>query len=113
MNPKQITSLLKRLAWLPLLMLGGCKMVLLDPKGQVGVDERSLIITATLLMLIVVIPVIVMTLVFAWKYRASNTKATYRPNWSHTHYRGAGVRCGRDGVSPGHPRAAGRLLRRR
>ncbi len=84
MNPKQITSLLKRLAWLPLLMLSGCKMVLLDPKGQVGVDEKSLIITATLLMLIVVIPVIVMTLVFAWKYRASNTKATYRPNWSHS-----------------------------
>jgi cytochrome o ubiquinol oxidase subunit 2 len=36
-------------------------------------------------MLIVVIPVIVLTLWFAWHYRASNTKATYTPNWSYSH----------------------------
>ena len=40
------------LGFLPLLgmmlMLGGCKWTLLDPKGQVGLDERNLIITATL-----------------------------------------------------------------
>lgn len=47
-------------------------------------DERTLIITATLLMLIVVIPVIVMTLAFAWKYRASNTQAEYKPDWHHS-----------------------------
>jgi cytochrome o ubiquinol oxidase subunit 2 len=35
-------------------------------------------------MLIVVIPVIVMAIVFPWRYRASNTKATYSPNWSHS-----------------------------
>ncbi len=35
-------------------------------------------------MLIVVIPVIVLTLVFAWRYRASNTKAKYAPKWSHS-----------------------------
>jgi cytochrome o ubiquinol oxidase subunit 2 len=66
-----------------LLLLGGCKWTLLDPKGQVGLDQRNLIITATLLMLVVV-PVIVMTFAFAWKYRASNTKATYAPKWSHS-----------------------------
>ena len=73
--------------WLSLcsvVLLSGCKAALLDPKGQVGVDERSLILTAFLLMLIVVIPVIVLTLVFAWKYRASNKKATFMPNWSHS-----------------------------
>ncbi|BCX66239.1 ubiquinol oxidase subunit II [Pseudomonas izuensis] len=59
-------------------------MTLLDPKGQVGLDERNLIITATLLMLLVVIPVIVMTFLFAWKYRASNTSATYTPKWNHS-----------------------------
>lgn len=84
MKTEQYLGYLKRLSWLPLLMLGGCNMTLLDPKGQVGMDEKSLIITSTLLMLIVVIPVIVMTLAFAWKYRASNTKATYKPNWSHS-----------------------------
>ena len=36
-------------------------------------------------MLIVVIPVIVMTCTFAWKYRASNTAPTTRPKWSHSH----------------------------
>ena len=76
------------LGFLPLLgmmlMLGGCKWTLLDPKGQVGLDERNLIITATLLMLLVVVPVIVMTFAFAWKYRASNTSATYAPKWSHS-----------------------------
>ena len=59
-------------------------MTLLDPVGQIGVDEKNLIITATLLMLLVVVPVILMTLVFAWKYRASNKNATYAPKWSHS-----------------------------
>jgi cytochrome o ubiquinol oxidase subunit 2 len=62
-------------------LLGGCNWVVLDPKGQIGIDERSIIITATWLMLIVVIPVIVLTFIFAWKYRASNTCARYSPDW--------------------------------
>ena len=66
-------------------LLSGCHMSVLDPKGQVAADEKSLIITATLLMLLVVIPVIFMTLYFAWKYRESNTEATYMPNWSYSH----------------------------
>jgi len=65
-------------------LLTGCQGGVLDPKGQVGADEKSLIITATVLMLLVVIPVILMTLGFAWKYRASNEKATYTPKWSHS-----------------------------
>ncbi len=64
--------------------LEGCKWTLLDPKGQVGLDEQNLIITATLMMLLVVIPVIIMTFAFAWKYRASNTSAIYAPKWSHS-----------------------------
>ena len=59
-----------------LVMLTGCDAVaILSPKGQIGQDEKTLLITATVLMLLVVIPVIIMTLTFAWKYRASNTKA--------------------------------------
>lgn len=65
-------------------LLTGCDSALLDPKGQIGLEERNLIITSTLLMLIVVIPVIIMTFWFAWRYRASNTKATYTPNWEHS-----------------------------
>ncbi len=39
---------------------------------------------AFLLMLIVVIPVFVMVLWFSLRYRASNTKATYKPKWAHS-----------------------------
>lgn len=69
---------------LGLLLLAGCNMTLLDPKGQVGVDIKGIILIATWLMLLVVVPVIILTLVFAWKYRASNTSAQYEPNWSHS-----------------------------
>lgn len=63
--------------------LCGCsQMPLLDPKGPVGDTERSVIIAAFLLMLIVVIPVFVMAFWFSRKYRASNTEATYAPKWS-------------------------------
>lgn len=63
----------------------GCSdMVLMNPKGEIGLEERSLILTALGVMLIVVIPAVVMAVVFAIKYRASNIKATYSPNWSHS-----------------------------
>lgn len=65
-------------------LLGGCQIALLDPKGPIGADERSIIILATCLMLLVVVPVIVMTFAFAWRYRASNTRAAYAPNWAHS-----------------------------
>lgn len=66
-------------------LVSGCSdMVLMHPKGQIGLEQRSLILTALGLMLIVVIPAVVMAFVFAIKYRASNTKATYSPNWSHS-----------------------------
>lgn len=84
MTKKRYPRLLGLLPLFGTLLLGGCNMTLLDPVGQVGIDERNLIITATLLMLLVVVPVILMTLIFAWKYRASNKNATYAPKWSHS-----------------------------
>lgn len=65
-------------------LLTGCSSELLSPKGDVGMQERTLILTALGLMLIVVIPVIVMTLLFAYRFRASNKKATYKPKWAHS-----------------------------
>jgi cytochrome o ubiquinol oxidase subunit 2 len=35
-------------------------------------------------MLSIVVPVILATLAFAWWYRASNTRARYRPNWAYS-----------------------------
>lgn len=65
--------------------LGGCNSLLLfDPKGPIGEAQRSLIITAIALMLIVIIPVFVMAFWFARKYRASNTESTYLPKWNYS-----------------------------
>jgi len=69
----------------PAFLLSGCNNLdLLAPKGPIGAAEKSLIATSTWAMLIVVIPVIFLTLLFAWRYRASNKTAEYRPNWSHS-----------------------------
>ncbi len=50
----------KSLGWLSLfagtVLLSGCNSALLDPKGQIRLEQRSLILTAFGLMLIVVIP---------------------------------------------------------
>lgn len=77
--------MLGRLAAVALpLLLSGCSSALMDPKGQVGEEQRVLIITAFVLMLIVVIPVIVMTLLFAYRYREGNKDASYTPDWAHS-----------------------------
>ncbi len=65
------------------LFLSGCKAALLNPKGIIANAEMHLLIDAVLLMLLVVVPVIILTGVIAWKYRAGNTKAEYTPDWSH------------------------------
>jgi len=65
-------------------VLSGCKGGVLDPKGLVGANEKLLIIISTVLMLLVVIPVIVLTLYFAWKYRASREHEVYMPKWAHS-----------------------------
>jgi cytochrome o ubiquinol oxidase subunit 2 len=67
-----------------LLALSGCNAQLFTPRGDIGVQEKNLILIASALMLLVVIPVIGMTLYFAWRCRAGNTKATYAPKWNHS-----------------------------
>jgi cytochrome o ubiquinol oxidase subunit II len=48
---------------------------ILDPQGPIASAERLLLINSTAIMLVVVVPVIVATLAFAWWYRSSNTRA--------------------------------------
>lgn len=66
------------------ILLSGCEGGVLDPKGQVGIDEKYLIVVATVLMLLVVIPVIGMTLYFAWRYREGREHEIYDPKWAHS-----------------------------
>jgi cytochrome o ubiquinol oxidase subunit 2 len=56
----------------------------LDPQGPIAAAERLILINSTAIMLVVVVPVIVLTLAFAWWYRASNRRATYSPGWSYS-----------------------------
>ncbi len=62
--------------------IGGGRLVVLNPQGTISLEERNLIATAVLLMLTIVIPALVMTFYFAWRYRAGNTKEIYAPDWS-------------------------------
>ena len=65
-------------------LLGGCNMVVMNPMGDVALQQRNLVIFATALMLLIVIPVIALVGIFAWRYRASNTAARYEPDWDHS-----------------------------
>ncbi len=64
--------------------LAGCNTVVLNPSGDIAAQQGRLVVIATWLMLLIIVPVIVLTLLFAWRYRASNTKATYKPEWDHS-----------------------------
>lgn len=64
--------------------LAGCNTIVLSPPGDIAARQGDLIVVATALMLIVIVPVIALTLLFAWRYRASNRKATYTPDWDHS-----------------------------
>jgi len=65
-------------------LLSGCDAVLLSPSGDIAVQQRDLIVISVALMLIVILPVMALTVWFAWRYRASNTRATYAPDWHHS-----------------------------
>jgi cytochrome o ubiquinol oxidase subunit II len=57
-------------------LLASCQRAgVLDPQGPIASSERLLLINSTAIMLVVVVPVILATLAFAWWYRASNARA--------------------------------------
>mmetsp|Transcript_1241 Transcript_1241/g.3491 ORF Transcript_1241/g.3491 Transcript_1241/m.3491 type:complete len:364 (-) Transcript_1241:454-1545(-) len=64
--------------------LSGCDLVVMNPSGDIARQQADLIVTSTALMLLVIVPVIALTLWFAWRYRASNRAATYAPDWDHS-----------------------------
>jgi cytochrome o ubiquinol oxidase subunit 2 len=66
------------------MLLASCNEGVLDPHGPVGNAERVILFDSTAIMLAVVIPVIVLTLGFAWWFRARNNRARYRPDWEYS-----------------------------
>ena len=53
----------------------------LDP-GPTGAANRTILVDSLAIMLAIVVPTVVATFAFAWWYRASNTRARYRPDWA-------------------------------
>jgi cytochrome o ubiquinol oxidase subunit II len=66
------------------MLLESCGEGVLDPHGPVGKAERVILYDATAIMLAVIIPVIILTLVFAWWFRSKNARARYRPDWEYS-----------------------------
>src|SRR5215207_733501 len=66
------------------LALASCQAGVLDPRGPVGAAQRTILINALAIMLAIVVPTIVATLGFSWWFRASNTRAQYRPDWAYS-----------------------------
>lgn len=66
------------------LLLSACGPGVLDPAGPVAANERTILLNSLGIMLGIVVPVIVLTIVFAWWFRAGNNRATYRPDWSYS-----------------------------
>jgi cytochrome o ubiquinol oxidase subunit II len=66
------------------LLLASCNEGVLDPHGPVGKAEKVILYNATAIMLAVIVPVIILTLVFAWWFRAKNKAAHYRPEWEYS-----------------------------
>ena len=56
----------------------------LDPHGPVAAAERTILLNATVIMLAVVVPVILLTLAFAWWFRAGNKWARRDPEWAYS-----------------------------
>jgi cytochrome o ubiquinol oxidase subunit 2 len=58
-------------------LLASCQPAgILDPQGPIASAERLLLINSTAIMLVVVVPVVLATLGFAWWYRSSNPRAS-------------------------------------
>ena len=65
-------------------LLGGCDMVVMNPAGDIAVQQRDLILFSTGVMLLIIVPVMVLTVVFARKYRRGNADKTYDPGFDHS-----------------------------
>ena len=63
--------------------LAGCEMVVLSPSGDIAERQRDLLISSTLLMLLIVVPVMGLTVFFAWRY-SEKRRARYDPEWHHS-----------------------------
>jgi cytochrome o ubiquinol oxidase subunit 2 len=65
-------------------LLSACNGAVLDPAGDIALQQRDIIYISTALMLLIIVPVMALIVVFAWRYRESNKDATYDPDFDHS-----------------------------
>ena len=78
------SAFLRRLSPTLLLPLGGCDWILMNPAGDVALQQRNLILISTALMLLIILPVMAMTVWFAWRYREKAQAKDHDPDWDHS-----------------------------
>jgi len=65
-------------------VLSGCGIGVLAPRGPVAADDRTILLNALAIMLAIVVPTLIATLAVAWWFRASNSRAVYRPRFTYS-----------------------------
>ena len=66
------------------LILSGCSPAVLNPAGPIGGADRAILLDSLAIMLAIVIPTILCGWVFAWWFRASNTRARRLPDFAYS-----------------------------
>ena len=61
------------------------KIAVLNPMGMIALKERDLLLTATWIMLLIVVPVFILTVWVALKYGTGNLKEKFRPEWDNNY----------------------------
>lgn len=62
------------------MLLSRADVILFNPKGAIAEQQLWLMVFATLLILTIAIPTLIVLYSLAWEYRESNTKAAYDPD---------------------------------
>ena len=76
--------LLRAIAVIGIVALGGCNQGVLDPKGPIAAAEEQILFNSLGIMLAIVIPTIIATLAVAFWFRSSNRRATYLPDFEYS-----------------------------
>jgi cytochrome o ubiquinol oxidase subunit 2 len=66
------------------MQLASCSGSVLDPQGPIAAANRMIMLNSLVIMLAIVVPTIAAALLFAWWFRASNSKARYRPEFAYS-----------------------------
>lgn len=64
-------------------VLAGCERAVLNPAGDIAREQRNIIYASTGLMLLIIVPVMILIVLFAWRYRRGG-RGTYDPQFDHS-----------------------------